>query len=306
MLLADNFSRLEAQTNSGVGSAEIAEQTGVINDARVRLRAQPNLKSEVLAYFNSGDKVKVIGTSAEKHNIDGLESVWYRIRTNAHAEGWVFGAYVDLYADLLENQADSEVSVNDGDSQNIWTLPNYKEEIYEGEDMGERIAALEENRTRKFEESKKMRLAWLLRNIGADFALSREAMIERYGDSYDLDIRAVGHAAEIRNDYIAYSYTYRKENIRFDFLDNKDHGRIYFTGWTIYPGFTLSGFMCLKMKSEWYAYFGKETDLGTRRYNGVNWIEYHFLKSAGEYLIFQVHLDDDLETILRVSCAGAE
>jgi hypothetical protein len=308
MLLVDNFSRLEAQTNSGVGPAEIAEQTGVINDARVRLRAQPNLKSEVLAYFNFGDNVKVIGTSAEKQNIDGMESVWYRIRTNAHVEGWVFGAYVDLYTDLLENQADSEVSVNDGKSQNIWALPNYKnyeEEIYEREDTGERIAALEEHWTCKFEELKEMRLAWLLRNIGADFALSQEEMIKRYGDSYDLDVRAVDRT----NDYIAYVYTYRenrKENIRFDFLENKDHGRMYFTGWTIYSGFTLSGFICPKTKSEWYTYFGKETDMGTRRYNGVNWIEYHFLKSVHEYFIFQIYLDDDLETILRVSCEVAE
>jgi hypothetical protein len=284
--------------------AEISEQTGVINDARVRLRAQSNLKSEVLAYFNSGDNVKVIGTSAEKQNIDSMESVWYRIKTDAHIEGWVFGAYVDLYADLLENQADSEISVNDGDSQNIWALPNYKVEIYEREDIGERIAALEEHWTRKFEESKKMRMAWLLRNIGADFALSREEMVERYGDSYDLDVHAVGRTAEVRNDYIAYSYTYRKENIQFDFLDNKDHGRIYFTDWTIYPGFTLSGFICPKTKSEWYTYFGKETDLGVSRYKGVNWIEYHFLKSAREYFIFQVYIDDDLETILRVSCVG--
>jgi hypothetical protein len=265
----------------------------------------------VLVYFNSGDKVKVIGMSTEKQKIDGMESVWYRIQTDAHVEGWVFGAYVDLYADLLENQADSEVGINDGDSKNIWDLPNYKnyeEEIYEGEDIGGRIAALEEHWVRKFKESQKMRLAWLLKNIGADFALSREEMIERYGDFYDIDVRAVGRTAEVRNDYIAYIYTYRKnrkENIRFEFLENKDHGRIYFTGWTIYPGFTLSGFICPKTKSEWYTYFGKETDLGVSRYKSINWIEYHFLKSANEYFIFQVYLDDDLETILCVSCAVA-
>jgi hypothetical protein len=302
LLIPSNFSRLGAQANSGAypGPVEIAGRAGVINDTRVRLRTRPDLKSEVLTFFNFGDKVKVIRVSAEKQNIDGVESYWCKVRSDNNPDGWVFGAYVDI----LEKKPDSDASINDSGSQNIWTLPDYKDNQEAYED-GEITAGLEAKHMRESEELRKKRWAWLLWNIGSDFDLSREEMTERYGDSYDLEVHAVGRSVEVKNDYIAYSYTYRKENINFNFLDNKYYGRVYLTDWTIYPGFTLSGFVLPKTKSEWYKYFGKEAYL-SEGYKGFNWMTYHFLKSAYESFIFQVYLDDDLETILRVSCERAE
>jgi hypothetical protein len=42
------------------------------------------------------DKVEILETGQEKQNIGGMESVWYRIRTAANVEGWIFGAYIDV------------------------------------------------------------------------------------------------------------------------------------------------------------------------------------------------------------------
>jgi hypothetical protein len=74
-------------------------KTGILNDDRVRVRAEPNLSGEILGIVNRGDKVEILKIGREKQKIDGLESVWYKIRTIrtvANIEGWVFGAYVNV------------------------------------------------------------------------------------------------------------------------------------------------------------------------------------------------------------------
>jgi hypothetical protein len=74
----------------------IYQTAGVLNDDRVRIRGLPGLSGEILGIVNRGDKVKILETGAEKQKIGDLESAWYRIRTEAGTEGWVFGAYVDV------------------------------------------------------------------------------------------------------------------------------------------------------------------------------------------------------------------
>jgi hypothetical protein len=74
----------------------IYETFGVLNDSRVRIRKTPGLSGEILGVVNRGDKVEILESGTEKQKIDGLESVWFRIRTDANVEGWVFGAYVDI------------------------------------------------------------------------------------------------------------------------------------------------------------------------------------------------------------------
>jgi hypothetical protein len=73
-------------------------RTGAINDNRVRVRAEPNLSSEILGMVDFRDRVVFLKIEKEKQTIDGLESVWYKIRTvRTNIEGWVFGAYITRY-----------------------------------------------------------------------------------------------------------------------------------------------------------------------------------------------------------------
>jgi hypothetical protein len=69
---------------------------GILNDDRVRVRAEPNLTGATLGVVNRVDKVEILETGQEKQKIGDMESVWYKIRTDAGVEGWVFGAYVDM------------------------------------------------------------------------------------------------------------------------------------------------------------------------------------------------------------------
>jgi hypothetical protein len=74
----------------------IYQTAGVLNDDRVRIRGLPGLSGEILGVVNRGDKVEILETGAEKQKIGDLESAWYRIRTEAGTEGWIFGAYIDV------------------------------------------------------------------------------------------------------------------------------------------------------------------------------------------------------------------
>jgi hypothetical protein len=73
----------------------LERKVGVLNDDRVRIRAEPNLSGEIRGTLSRGDKVAILEIGRERQKIDGLESVWYKVRTDANIEGWVFGAYVD-------------------------------------------------------------------------------------------------------------------------------------------------------------------------------------------------------------------
>ena len=69
---------------------------GVINDTRVRLRSKPNLNSEVLGFFNRGDKLKVVDWSNEKQKIGEMEAYWYKVESKNYPDGWVYGKYLDI------------------------------------------------------------------------------------------------------------------------------------------------------------------------------------------------------------------
>jgi hypothetical protein len=69
---------------------------GTLNDDRVRVRASPDLSGEILGMVSRGNKIEILEIGQEKQRVGDLESVWYRIRTDANVEGWVFGAYVDI------------------------------------------------------------------------------------------------------------------------------------------------------------------------------------------------------------------
>lgn len=67
-----------------------------VNDLRVRLRSEPNLESQTLSYFYTGDDVKIIAQSDEKYEIDGESWYWYKVESGSYPVGWVYGKYLDI------------------------------------------------------------------------------------------------------------------------------------------------------------------------------------------------------------------
>lgn len=67
-----------------------------VNDLRVRLRSEPNLESQTLSYFYTGDDVKIIAQSDEKYEIDGESWYWYKVESGSYPVGLVYGKYLDI------------------------------------------------------------------------------------------------------------------------------------------------------------------------------------------------------------------
>jgi hypothetical protein len=70
--------------------------TGSLNDTEVRVRENANLEAPVLGKLSTGDKVDVMDRSGDKMKVGRMEDWWYKVRTAAGLEGWVYGAYLDL------------------------------------------------------------------------------------------------------------------------------------------------------------------------------------------------------------------
>jgi hypothetical protein len=94
-----SWNDMESFTYQRISTIDLLKpRTGAINDNRVRVRAEPNISSEILGMVDYGDRVVFLKIEKEKQTIDGLESVWYKIRTvRTNIEGWVFGAYITRY-----------------------------------------------------------------------------------------------------------------------------------------------------------------------------------------------------------------
>lgn len=71
-------------------------ENDVMNDDNVRIRKEPNLKSETVGKLNRQDKVKIIGSTISTMKIDRMESKWYKILLDNNTVGWVYGAFVDI------------------------------------------------------------------------------------------------------------------------------------------------------------------------------------------------------------------
>jgi hypothetical protein len=79
---------------------------GLINEDNVRLRAEPNLESEILLRLNKNIWITVLGWNDEKVKINDFDFYWFKVRTGDFY-GWVYGEYIDFqYAnsDELEKQ----------------------------------------------------------------------------------------------------------------------------------------------------------------------------------------------------------
>jgi hypothetical protein len=81
---------------------------GTVNNERVRLRNNPDLKSGVWFYLNSGESIGIFGRTRRKERIGELEDYWYEVyvgdgelgdfekNVSLFWSGWVFGAYLDI------------------------------------------------------------------------------------------------------------------------------------------------------------------------------------------------------------------
>ncbi|AEE16455.1 SH3 domain-containing protein [Treponema brennaborense] len=74
---------------------ETNKDLAAINDSRVRVRSEPNLKCETLDYVNKGDSVKILDRSTDKQQIGDMNDYWYNVELQNGTKGWVYGAYID-------------------------------------------------------------------------------------------------------------------------------------------------------------------------------------------------------------------
>ncbi len=74
---------------------ETNKDLAAINDSRVRIRSEPNLKCETLDYVNKGDSVKILDRSTDKQQIGDMNDYWYNVELQNGTKGWVYGAYID-------------------------------------------------------------------------------------------------------------------------------------------------------------------------------------------------------------------
>lgn len=68
----------------------------VVTDGYVRVHRQAELHAPVVGHFRRGDVVTVIRESVFTDEIDGQFHRWYQM-ANDTLDGWVFGAWVDLF-----------------------------------------------------------------------------------------------------------------------------------------------------------------------------------------------------------------
>ena len=68
----------------------------VIESSYLRLREKPDKGSKPVTTLWGGNVLEIISRSAEKQLIDNEYGYWYQINYDG-LQGWVFGAYLNLY-----------------------------------------------------------------------------------------------------------------------------------------------------------------------------------------------------------------
>jgi hypothetical protein len=76
------------------GSAA-ASSIGEIRIDEVKLRKDPNTKSQMIKRLKMGTLVKIVERSAERYSISNMYDYWYKIRLPDGVEGWVYGVYIN-------------------------------------------------------------------------------------------------------------------------------------------------------------------------------------------------------------------
>ena len=77
----------------------------VITD-NLRVRALPNIESEILTKLKKFEDIMLIDCSIEKEEIDGITAHWYKIKLDNDIEGWIFGGYAKIYFSVKNDKED--------------------------------------------------------------------------------------------------------------------------------------------------------------------------------------------------------
>ncbi|AEE17399.1 SH3 domain-containing protein [Treponema brennaborense] len=88
------------------GPAKIPQNYALLNDTRVRLRTKPNLQSDTWGFLNTGDKVRIKDKTADKQKIANMNDYWYKVETDGYPDGWIYGAFLDIKYDAVEQAID--------------------------------------------------------------------------------------------------------------------------------------------------------------------------------------------------------
>ena len=78
----------------------------VINAPHLRLREQPDESSQVVRYLKGGFVLEIISKTGTPEILEGEKDYWYQITFDG-LNGWVFGAYLDLYDSREQAEAAS-------------------------------------------------------------------------------------------------------------------------------------------------------------------------------------------------------
>jgi len=68
--------------------------TGYVSSGPLNLRSQPSKDGKVITVIGKDEPVTVLEKSTNQDTIDGITAPWYRVKTKAGDEGWVFGGYI--------------------------------------------------------------------------------------------------------------------------------------------------------------------------------------------------------------------
>ena len=99
----DNFMRVEIWTDNRLTGIETYNVINItdfiagnryITTANLRLRTAGNLSGEIIRTMQNGEFITVLEKGA-RETINGITSVWIRVRMDDGTEGWCFGGYVD-------------------------------------------------------------------------------------------------------------------------------------------------------------------------------------------------------------------
>lgn len=80
------------------------QQWGVVRSEFLRLRANADLRGEVLAYLRRGEIIEVMGRGDSQQQIEGESEYWYQVSYEG-VRGWAFGAYIGVAESRLDAAA---------------------------------------------------------------------------------------------------------------------------------------------------------------------------------------------------------
>ena len=60
----------------------------------LRVRSENTADSRVIGYYSKNNRIRIIGHSENKENIEGIEDYWYEIKYSEKYSGWIFGGFI--------------------------------------------------------------------------------------------------------------------------------------------------------------------------------------------------------------------